>query len=189
MFRTEVISLCSIWDPSDLEKQSMPLLIDLIIDAAVLKQLRKQHMEDALERPSWIINEDKLDDVSRQRIYESSKQNRVGLAARDFRRNRKKFFGKARRLCRSGLIEKVRNLRHAYSHNFEAGIEAPAKSRKPVEPVQYKDVGDLLSSSIEISHAANCLVRYTDVDFEGAEIIWKERAEGLWHNCKFSNIV
>ena len=176
LFRIEVITLCSLWDRADLDKHSIPLLRKLLDNEAVQDLLLQKHTAAEQEKPIG----NNFDDHDVKFIRQSRKEQ----AHNDFKQSRTAFFNSDEKAESS--VRQLRNLRHAYVHNFEDWRSATnEKSNADTQP-KNKDVSSLLTQTKEVMRAANAVIENEDVAFDAFGSVWEDYTTKLWSNCTFN---
>jgi hypothetical protein len=187
MYHFEVVRLCAIWDGADSEKESIPSVVALIDDDAIIEILA----EDA-GRPwrdgggSGLINPPD-DPLQREAMEQAVKQvdRQFGLQqAAKAKAGLREAISEVRAIVSSAQLESMMNLRH--KHLAHSLTETRREKSGPVQPMKVGDETDLMNRSIPIIEKLYCWVNGTSFQISESQSIGQENAAALWTGCKFT---
>jgi hypothetical protein len=189
----ELIRLCVLWDPcgvDDLEKESIPAVINLISTKDVLDHLQHETWRAHRAIPTMIANEHEHSAEVLAAIRQAVDEHTEAHATQEARTIRRKLefaIRWTRMLERSKRVEATRNYRDKHlAHSL--GMTRLEQKRGPIGPMRYGYDRDLLTRTL-------ALVNLLHLGINGAGFTWSEsvriarrNAEALWKGCTFSVI-
>jgi hypothetical protein len=182
MFQIEIVRLCALWDKAklSLERETIPTVIELIDDPAVLTRLsetaRAQYSvpvrdEDAARADSDVEVLNFYHAKAGQKWAERALAELQGAIA------------SARNLQKSELLEAIRNLRDLHvAHNLSNAAKNKAAR---VETIKYGDEKRVLEETLSIITHLYCWINGVGFSFQASRKIDRKCVEGLWNNCTF----
>lgn len=181
MYQIEIVRLCALWDKANLERETIPTVIELIDHPAVLSQLsetvRAQYSgtvaaDDAVATDS---------DAEVLKFYHAKEgkewSQRAVAELRDAVR-------RARSIQKSGRLKAMRTLRDIrIAHNLTGDA---MKKVGIVEPIKDQDERLVLEETLSIITVLYRWVNGVGISFEASQKIDRKCVEALWTNCAFS---
>jgi hypothetical protein len=187
LYQFEIVRLCALWDSADLDKESIPTVIELIDDERIIDAL-------ALETESgWVHSDEVLlkmvsdtevpADLERMRENENQFGRDQGNKARA---SLLQAITQSRAILASAKYASVMNLRNKHlAHSLSVTNREKAGS---VAAMRYGDERDLLALSLPIIEALYGGVSARGFDFSESRKIDRHNAKALWDGCKFSDL-
>ena len=185
MHQFEIVRLCALWDGVDLDKENVPIVIELIVDDDVIEALAEEtvsHWRDAPVHfdPSENPELDKLTAEAFQHSEERFGQEQAQKAREDLR----KAIDDSRRILASPKHASIMNLRDKHlAHSLSTSHR---EKIGPVPPVKYGDERDMLNETLPIVEALYCWINGSSLSFEDSRSIDRRNAEALWNACTFN---
>lgn len=189
MHQIEIVRLCALWDGSDLAKENIPTVIELIDDNAVIDMLAEEtrqhwakdplHLFSAADGPE--LNAAELEAVKRSELEFADDQTSSAKSALQ------QSIAETRSILRSTRLASVMNTRDKH---LAHALETTRREKKgPVAPMKYGDETALLNLSAPIVERLFCWVNGKSFSIDDSRRVDEENATSLWHNCKFENLV
>lgn len=184
----EIVRLCALWDPPDSDRESIPTIIELFNEPALVDQIaRDWHDLYANEaEPSDLDRSSDPELVTARKAW--WKKNRSAFAQKEEQQVREKLAFAADKAAevRSSLRLKVmRKFRNAYiAHNLTLP-EPDLTTVEKVTSVRYGDETALLEDTIAVADALHSALNGTSFDWEESKQIARKNAAALWDNCAF----
>jgi hypothetical protein len=184
MHEYEIVRLCALWDRAELDKESVPTIIDLIDDEQVLAALADE------VRQHWNgkgVDLNPSDDPELRRIEQeaiaASETRFANEQAAKVDLELREAIANARRIIESPQLNSLRNLRDKHlAHSLSA---THREKNRPVAPMKYGDETELLEASIPIIERLCCWVRGVSFDVADSREVDRSNAEALWKGCTF----
>jgi hypothetical protein len=185
MHQFEIVRLCALWDGVDLEKENVPIVIELIDHADVIEALAEEIVSQHRDVPVYIAptddpERDKLIAEAAQRSEEQFGQAQAQKARQDL----DKAIKNSRTILASAKHASIMNLRD--KHLAHSLSNTRWEKAGPVPQVRYGDERDMLNDTLPIVEALYCWVNGTHLSFEVSRSIDRRNAEALWNKCTFN---
>jgi hypothetical protein len=186
MYQIEVVRLCALWDTSDIAKENIPTVIDLIDDEEIIEQLGDENLQywsGSNVRIGNLSADPELAAHERNAMVESELQFGREQAAKS-KQELRQAIADSREIIASGRLASVMNLRDKYlAHSLE---RTRREKHGPIQPMKYGDETSLLEASMPIVERLYCWVAGKSFSIEQAQEIDQANAEALWNGCKFN---
>jgi hypothetical protein len=189
MHQFEIVRLCALWDSTELEKENIPTIIELIDHPDVIEALAQETASHWGGMGGAVLNQSddpelrRLEVEALQRINEQFGQEQAQRARDQLR----KAIIDSRALLASQKHASIMNLRD--KHLAHSLSETRREKRAgPLPPVKYGDERDILNTTLPIVEALYCWVNGTSLSFDESREIDRKNAKALWEACTF-NIV
>jgi AbiU2 len=185
MHQFEIVRLCALWDPADIDKENIPTVIELINDDSIINTLADEtrnhwaNKSTALLNPSVeaTLNAAERDAVRRSELAFADEQ------ADKARTELRLAIADARSFLASRQLASIMNIRDKHlAHSLES---TRREKYGPIAPMKYGDETAALELSIPIVERLYCWVNGKSFSIENARQIDEENASSLWHGCKF----
>jgi HEPN superfamily AbiU2-like protein len=181
MHRFEILRLCALWDPPRKDRESIPTIVELIDDAAVIDALVEE------TRASWTSgmppidpSEDPALDAAVRASIAHLNETRTQEKTAEARNVLRTSIEQSREIERSTLLASVRDLRNRHlAHSLSQTAQETA------QPMKYGDERKLLLDSIPLVQALHLWVNCTSFNFDDSRKIAQRNAEALWKRCTF----
>jgi len=172
MHQFEIVRLCALWDPADVDKENIDMLAD---------ETRKHWANEAMAllNPSVepTLNAAELDAVKRFELAFADEQ--AEKARTDLRR----AIDDANTISASPRLAAIMNIRDKHlAHSLE---RTRREKHEPIAPMKYGDENAVLELSVPIVEQLYCWVNGKSFSIEEARRIDEENAASLWKGCKF----
>lgn len=194
MFRFEVVRLCVLWDPCqpwDLDKESLPAVIQLVDEPAVIAALREKtrqehgaigtrHYFDASDPPD--LRAAVADMVSKSQWRFADEQ------AAKIERRLKLAIRWATQHMQSPTVQAMQNFRDKHIAHALSSTRMEKKAAKAggsVESMKYRDARWLYRRTLAIADNLYVAVNGTSFDWSGSVEIARRNASRLWGACRF----
>jgi hypothetical protein len=188
MHQFEIVRLCALWDSSELEKENIPTIIELIDHPNVIDTLAQetashwQGMNGEVLNPSDDPEQRAMERQALQRIDEQFGQEQAQRACDELR----KAIADSRAIIASGRHASIMNLRDKHlAHSLST---TRREKKGPLPLMKYGDERQMLDASLPIVEALYCWVNGTSLSFEDSRMIDRENAKALWDGCTFTII-
>jgi hypothetical protein len=186
MHQFEIVRLCALWDGPDLEKENIPIVIQLIDHPDVIEALAQEtashwgEMGGAVLNPSDDPELRLLEVEALQRIEEQFGQEQAQRARDELR----KAIADSRAILASQKHASIMNLRDKHlAHSLSETRRE--KKAGPLPPVKYGDERDILNATVLIVETLYCWVNGTSFSFDESREIDRKNAKALWEACTF----
>lgn len=181
MHQFEIVRLCALWDGVDLDKENVPIVIELIAHDDVIEALAEETVSHWRDAP---VHFDPFDNPETAEAFQRSEecfgQNQAQKARKDLR----KAIDDSRRILASPKHASIMNLRDKHlAHSLSTSHR---EKIGPVPPVIYGDERDMLNETLPIVEALYRWVNGTSLSFEDSRSIDRKNAEALWNACTFT---
>jgi hypothetical protein len=185
MHQFEIVRLCALWDPADINKQNIPTVIELIADESIIDTLadetrsHRANESTALLNPSVeaTLNAAERDAVRRSELAFADEE------AEKARTELRRAIADARSFLASRQLASIMNIRDKHlAHSLES---TRREKYGPIAPMKYGDETAALELSVPIVERLYCWVNGKSFSIEDARRIDEENASSLWHGCKF----
>ncbi|KQT60370.1 MULTISPECIES: hypothetical protein [unclassified Aureimonas] len=190
MYLFELIRLAAMWDGYGSDRESIPTVVKLIDDRAVIEAVLNRMREREAQPPHLhIVGEEDLDPATAQEIRElfGHGQKRISEERVEAARaGMQRAIQRCREIAASAKVEALRDLRdRAIAHNLD--LPEPAEGEETEsDRWRYGGETDLLSETIELVEELNKAINSTSFDWDEAKGQSRRNAEELWTNCQFS---
>jgi AbiU2 len=182
----EILRLCALWDRAELDKESIPTIIELIDHNGVIESLVQETASHWNGDVGSILNPSDDPDLHALEIdmLKLSNENFAKEQAQKARIELRKAIQDSRAISKSPqVITNLRNkhLAHSLSHTRR-------EKASPIAPMKYGDEREVLNATLPIVESLFCWVNGCSFSFKESKDIDRENAEALWKGCSF-NIV
>jgi AbiU2 len=166
----EIVRLCALWDPPGTDRESIPTIIELFSEPALVDQIARDRHDlyanetepvdaDASSNPQHVAARKawwKKDRSAFARDAEQQVRQQLAFAA-----------DKAAEVRASSRLKAMRKFRDAYiAHNL-ALPEPDMKIEEKVAPVRYGEERALLEDTVAVADALHCGLNGTSFDWRG----------------------
>jgi hypothetical protein len=185
MYQIEIVRLCALWDSVDVNKESIPTVIELIDDNSIIDTLANEtrnhwaNEATALLNPSVepTLNAAERDAVRRSELAFAEQQ--ADKAKTELRR----AIADARAVLASSQLASIMNIRDKHlAHSLE---RTRREKHGPIAPMKYGDETTVLEMSVPIVEQLYCWVNGKSFSIENSRRIDEENATSLWRACQF----
>ena len=188
MHQIEIVRLCALWDAANLDRESIPTIIELIdnddVNAALAEEERSRH-----EVPAAPLDDNQFENAETKNLVakaiEKQQQEFGEKRAKQAMNELKATIKQARALRTSDRLNSLRNLRDKHLAHYLVDCRAE-KAGVPIEPAKYGDERQVLEESLAIIQTLYCWVNGIGISFEQSRTFDRQCAEALWSACKFS---
>jgi hypothetical protein len=181
----EIIRLCALWDSPDLDKESIPTVVELIDHPEIIDAL-------AFEMESHWANAEGV-------LLNASLDPDVAIAEVNALRDNERQFGKEQGgKTRASLLQAISNAReiigsakyrsvmnHRHKHLAHSLSITNREKSGPVPAMRYGDERDLLELSLPLAEALYSGVNGAGFSFTDSREINRKNARALWDGCTF----
>lgn len=187
----ELIRLCALWDKPARDRESIPTILELINDPAIVDQVvaetRRFYAEEL--SPSHLSP---FQNEEHQKAYEdwwSEERVRRGEEEADRARN---WINDARQLAEeiqaAPQLAAMRDFRDRYiAHNLTIKEPAPGEP-SDVVPLKYGYEAYVLDATVRIADWLHLFLNGTSFDWDGSRKLAADNASSLWEACRFDKI-
>jgi hypothetical protein len=182
----ETIRLCALWDPPGTDRESIPTIVELFNDPALVDQIaRDRHDRYANEMEPADLGSDpefaaaitagwNEDRSAAAQEAEQRLRQRLGFAAE-----------KAAEVSKSSRLKAMRDFRDAHiAHNL-ALPEPDLTSEEDVLRMHPRDEDALLKDTVAVANALHSGLNDTSFDWDDSRQMARRNAASLWDNCTF----
>jgi hypothetical protein len=185
----EIVRLCALWDPPELDRESIPTIIELFNEPALVDQIAREQRDRYANEAEPADLDETNDPQLAAALKASWKKDRSAFAQKTERQVRQQltFAAKKAAKVRSSLrLRAMRKFRNAYiAHNLTLP-EPNMKTEEKVSSVRYGDETALLADTVAVADALHCGLNGTSFDWEESKAIARKNASALWGNCSFN---
>jgi AbiU2 len=155
MFQYEIVTLYRIWDSSDLQKSSIPTIIELIDKPEIIDQL-------AIGWPD---------------------ESEFGKTRGELTKEKLQFAIKStKEVISSSLFQGIANERDKHlAHSLES---TRREKTGPIRPMKYGDETELLNKTFAIAEALHNGINQTSYSFADSQKIHKRQSKALWEGVE-----
>jgi hypothetical protein len=185
MHQFEIVRLCALWDPADINRENIPTVIELIDDATIVDILADETRSHWANQSTDLLNpsdEETLNAAERDAV----RQYDLAFADEQADKARTELrcaIADARSFLASQQLASIMNIRHKHlAHSLES---TRREKYGPVAPMKYGDETKALELSIPIVERLYCWVNGKSFSIEDARRIDEDNASSLWHGCTF----
>lgn len=185
----EIIRLCALWDPPGEDRESIPTIIKLFNDPALLDQIaRETHDRYATEAET----EDSA--ATRDSAHAAAftawwKKDRSAYALKAEQQVREQLHfatKKSAEVAASDRLRAMRKFRNTHiAHNLTLP-EPDMKAAEGVSSVQYGDETGLLKDTVAVAEALHLGLNGASFHWEESQQIARRNAAAIWDNCTFN---
>jgi hypothetical protein len=187
MHQFEIVRLCALWDAAKPDRESIPIVIELIDREDIIQALADELRAHHTNQPPAIIYQDGETEEVRKLIDEAVGRNNAefgGEQAERAVRALREAIAIARDLQSSDLLVSIRNHRDKYlAHSLRATNRE--KRFGPVEPMKYGNERTVLEKSLPIVEALYCWVNGVSISLSDSRESDRKNAKALWETCTF----
>jgi HEPN superfamily AbiU2-like protein len=184
MYQIEIVRLCALWDTidkdrekSDREKECLPLVVELIDNPAVIKELAATAGSQYRPVDFQGSSHDVAKALAAGRNKSQAKRARAGL---------KRTIARARWIMASSRLESLVNARDKHvAHSLAA---TRREKKKSVAAIARLDGRHLLKQSAPIVQALYLWVSGKSFSIANSKRIAGKNAQALWRGCKFKAV-
>jgi hypothetical protein len=170
----EIVRLCALWDGPELEKENIPIVIELVDHPDVIESLAQGISA------FWKGHEGGVPAFA-------GAQSRALFGegqAQKARHELPKVIAAGRETMASPKLTSIMNLRHKHlAHSLSQ--TRPEQKSNPIAPMKYGDEHEILDATVPIVDTLHCWVIGSNILFDESRRIARENAEALWTACKF----
>lgn len=185
LFRQLVVRTVAIWDHAAPNTISIPTVIELIDDPAVIRSLQDEHFDAHADRGFRNLNPSEDPDLEQaiQAYFRMSQRNFAASQAEKADAHLAACIEVVRDLERDKLIIPIKNLRDHISHSL---VKTFRELSAPVARLKYGEERDLRNKSISLIQDLYTWVNGVSFDISGECVDQAERnAKDLWERCIF----
>jgi hypothetical protein len=183
----EIVRLCALWDRSELNKENIPTVIELIDNADVIEKLAQETIAHWSGIGGRILNSSDDPDIQALEAQALQRSNEQFGAeqAQTARDELRKAIDNARSILDSSSYISIMNLRDKH---LAHSLSQTRREQKvgPLPPMKYGDERDLLNATLPIVEALYCWVNGTSFSFVDSRKIDQKNARALWEACTFN---
>jgi hypothetical protein len=184
----EIVRLCALWDPPGTDRESIPTIIELFNEPALVDQIAHDR-HDLYANEAEPADPDASSDPQHVAAHKAWwKKDRSAFAQETEQQVRQQLAfaaDKAAEVRASLRLKAIRKFRDAYiAHNLTLP-EPDMKTEEKVAPVRYGDERALLEDTVAVADALHCGLNGTLFDWEESKQIARGNAAALWDNCAF----
>lgn len=186
LFQQLLIRTVALWDKPDSNAVSIPAVIELIDDEAVIHELQQEHFETHSGRSVRNLNPSQDPEIEAVilLIMKNSQDNFAASQAEKVVNTLRLCIEKVRDIARDDVHLSIINLRDHIAHSID---KTRREFRGPIQSMKYGQEKELLQTSIRLIEDLYCWVNGTSFDIQGDCVSdAKRNAEELWANCTFS---
>jgi hypothetical protein len=185
--RFEIVRLCALWDRPEIDKENIPIIVELVDDRDVVEALVEETRSHWPQKGGQLFTSE--DDDPSVAVVGA-----VEWAAID------KQFGEEEAIrARSDLQAAIANARAIRKSKHLAGVmnfrdknlaHSLSQTRRekvaPIDPMKPRDTHEILTTSCNIVEVLHRVVNGKSFSFEDSRGIHRQNAEALWAGCKFN---
>jgi len=184
----EIVRLCALWDPPGTDRESIPTIIELFNEPALVDQIARDR-HDLYANETEPVDADASSDpqhvAARKAWWKKDRSAFARDAEQQVRQQLAFAADKAAEVRASSRLKAMRKFRDAYiAHNLTLP-EPDMKTEEKVAPVRYGEERALLEDTVAVADALHCGLNGTSFDWEGSKQIARGNAAALWDNCAF----
>jgi len=162
MFKAEIMRLCTLWDTSSRNRESIPTIVALIDNPDVLEW----HSQVSVARWS--------DDPAGEREKEHARKERIELLA---------IIAKVRKLESDDILQRIKWHRDAQiAHSIDPQV------RPEVDTARYGDERVIFEETQAIARSLYLNILGKDFAWDNMKAQVQRHCRELWENCTFQNI-
>lgn len=184
----EIVRLCALWDPPGDDRESIPTIIELFNEPALVDQIvrdRHDFYANEAEPAELEASSDPELAAAVQAWWKKDRRAFAQQAKQDVRQKLVFAAAKAAEVRASLRLKAMRKFRNAYiAHNLTLP-EPDMKTEEKVAPVRYGDETALLEDTVDVADALHCGLNGTSFDWSKSRQIARRNAAALWDNCVF----
>jgi hypothetical protein len=161
----EIVRLCALWDTPGGNRESVPTVVQIVDDPAVMEELAAGIRTHWAKRPEWD-----------QRFGSERAALDIELLERTIER--------AKEVLSSKRLWSVKNMRDkSLAHSLTA---TRLELREPVAPMKYGDERWLFDESIAVVDGLHTAINSAGFMWESARETARRNARTLWEGCQFT---
>ena len=183
----EIIRLCAIWDKPSEDRESIPTIIALLDDPALIDQLaREAYAFHSNEASSDGFNrDDNAQQTSGKSWWRQDRQSVARQVEEGIRQKLSFAIEEAAKIQKSLRLKALMDFRHRnIAHNLDLP-EPDMKLDASVAKVKYGDEGIILKNTVAVADALHHGLNETAFDWNGSREIARMNARALWDSCTF----
>lgn len=186
MYQIEVVRLCALWDNAELEKENIPIVIELVDDDEIIETLGNENLREGADgsnvRTPNPSDDPEIRELARQSIaqYERKFGRRQAAKAKADLRS---AIADSRKIIGSGRLRSVMNARD--KHLAHSLVTTRREKDGPVDPMKRGDETALFDASVAIVEKLYRVITGAGFMMDEAREIDQRNAEALWKGCKF----
>ena len=180
MLYFEIVRLCTLWGRCDVEKFSIPTVVELADD----KEFQQAIHDRTKDRPidGRLLNPDPAFETEIKKALRDHNRQFAQREADKSVQQLKRAIELARITSKSERLTAVKNLRDKHlAHLLE---RTRAEKAGPVEPMKHGDERPLIEETIEIVEGLHLGIIGSAYDFKNSREIASKNAQALWGGCK-----
>ena len=184
MFYGELVKLAAIWDAVDIDKVSIPTIVELIYSPPTKTTLFQWRHASYAQRKANAIIKSRMSEISPievQMIMDSQMERTRLIYERSWRSS----------VCLAACVSASRRLKNLldtraqhFAHNFDKlnylGHSTPHAHAK------YGEERRLLNTTIRIASSLSIVVRNHQIDYSSDFAFCRRNADELWLSCRFA---
>jgi hypothetical protein len=183
----EIVRLCALWDSADLQKENIPLLIELIDHPDVAETIAEEALAYRANQPVGHILNAPEDAELHEFVVETLRLDNIEQGEQDAKRVRddlRQAICDSRAILASPKHESIMNIRDKY---LAHSLTETRRERKTgtIAPMKYGDERDILNATLPIVEKLLRGVAGKGIDFENSRRIDRDNAQALWGACTF----
>ena len=180
----EIVRLCALWDSADLQKENIPLLIELIDHPDVAETIAEEALAYRANQPVGHILNAPEDAELHEFVVETLRLDNIEQDAKRVRDDLRQAICDSRAILASPKHELIMNIRDKY---LAHSLTETRRERKTgtIAPMKYGDERDILNATLPIVEKLLRGVAGKGVDFENSRRIDRDNAQALWGACTF----
>lgn len=178
----EIVRLCALWDSADLQKENIPLLIELIDHPDVAETIAQEALAYRANQPVGHILNAPEDAELHEFVVETLRLDNIEQGEQDAKRVRddlRQAICDSRAILASPKHESIINIRDKY---LAHSLTETRRERKTgtIAPMKYGDERDILNATLPIVEKLLRGVAGKGFDFENSRRIDRDNAQALW---------
>jgi hypothetical protein len=185
MHQFEIVRLCALWDPVDVDKENIPTVIELIDHDTIIDMLADETRSHWANEAMALLNPS-VDPTMSTAERDAVRQSEIEFADQQSDKARselRRAIAQARVILASSRLASIMNIRDKHlAHSLE---RTRREKHGPVAPMRYRDETSVLEMSVPLVEHLYCWVNGKSFSIEEARRIDEENATSLWHGCKF----
>jgi hypothetical protein len=176
MLLFEIVRLCALWDSPRPDRESIPTIIKLFNEPALVEQIAR-----ATYDPYAIDASSDPQDVAARKVRSAFAQE----AEQAVRRRLAFAASKSAEVLASPRLKALKHYRDTYIAHTLTLPEPDMKTEEDVAPMRYGYETALLDDTVAVADALHHGLNGTSFDWEESKQIARKNAAALWENCAF----
>ncbi len=183
--RYEIIRLCTFWDGVDLDKASIPTVVELVDHPRISDLVAKDFIEH-WGNIGFHMDTDP-DPAIQAQIEATVRANEVEFGRQEGTKAVQRLaeaIKVARKTEKSSKLKSTQSARHKFAHRLKATSEE-LQNPGTVAAMKYGDERDLLEETIEIIDGLYLSINGTSFSWKDSRRIAENNSRALWEGCTF----